>query len=265
MLARIRQWRRLVKRSLSYFRPGEGSARAEPEPSPAAIAPRSRTMREAFAWEYLKGDGLEIGALHRPLPLPPNARVRYVDRLDVEGLRTHYPELKDLPLVRVDIIDDGEKLSCVPDGSQDFVVANHFIEHTQDPIGTIRRFLDVLKPGGILFMVVPDKRGTFDKQRSLTPVEHIYRDYEEGPDSSCAAHYYEWVEKVWGDPTGRGIEAEAKRQLEMKFSIHFHVWTHTTFWEMLMAIRGRYAMPFDIYALFYNQPESESIVVLSKT
>jgi uncharacterized membrane protein (DUF2068 family) len=50
----------------------------------------------------------------------------------------------------------------------------------------------------------------------------------------------------------------------MNYSIHFHVWTHTTFWEMLTAIRTRYAMPFDIYALFYNQPGSESVVVLSK-
>lgn len=260
MLAQLRQWRRLAKRSLSIFRMEEGSARTDRgQPSP-----RSRSMREVFAWEYLKGEGLELGALHHPLPLPPSARVRYVDRLDVQGLRTHYPELKDLPLVSVDIVDDGEKLSNVPDGSQDFIVANHFIEHTQDPIGTIERFLDLLKPGGIIFMVVPDKRGTFDKRRALTTLEHLYRDHEEGPEWSYVSHYYDYVAGIWENSTKEEIEAEAKHLLEMKYSIHFHVWTHTTFWQMLVAIRDRYALPFDMNTLFYNESGSESMVVLSK-
>jgi predicted SAM-dependent methyltransferase len=256
MLARIRQWRHQVKRSLSLFRPDEPSARTEP---------RSKPMREVIAWEFLKGDGLEVGALHSPLPLPPHAQAKYVDRFDVEGLRAHYPELNDLPLIPIDILDDGEKLNCVADGSQDFVIASHFIEHTQDPIGTIERFLAVLKPGGMVYLVVPDKRGTFDVRRSLTALEHLYRDHEEGPAWSYEAHYHDMVEGVWVDRTKEDIEAEAKRLLAMKYSIHFHVWTHTTFWEMLTAIRNRYAMPFDINALFYNQPGSESIVVLSKT
>jgi uncharacterized membrane protein (DUF2068 family) len=72
------------------------------------------------------------------------------------------------------------------------------------------------------------------------------------------------VEGVWENRSKEDIEAEAKRLSAMNYSIHFHVWTHTTFWEMLTAIRTRYAMPFDIYALFYNQPGSESVVVLSK-
>ena len=37
--------------------------------------------------------GIEIGALHHPLPVPPEARVRYVDRMPVSELRRQYPEL----------------------------------------------------------------------------------------------------------------------------------------------------------------------------
>src|SRR5688500_12343742 len=74
---------------------------------------------------YLEGQGIEVGALHLPLALPSKARAKYVDRLSVNDLRIHYPELKDLPLVNVDIIDDGEKLLTIPNESQDFIVANH--------------------------------------------------------------------------------------------------------------------------------------------
>ncbi len=122
-------------------------------------------LRAFLGGRILGGSGLEIGALHSPQAVPGGCRVRYVDRLDVEGLRAHYPELNELPLVPVDIIDDGETLATIAEGSQDFIIAHHFLEHTQDPIGTIARHLDVLRPGGVLFMAVPDKRETFDVDR----------------------------------------------------------------------------------------------------
>jgi hypothetical protein len=51
--------------------------------------------REEIAAAYLRGEGLEVGALHLPLKLPAEARARYVDRMTVEELRRHYPELPD--------------------------------------------------------------------------------------------------------------------------------------------------------------------------
>src|SRR3954452_14807173 len=88
---------------------------------------------------HLRGDGIEIGALYFPLDLSEArvTRVRYVDRLDVPALREQYPTLANLTFVPVDIVDDGEVLSTIPDGSLDFVVANSMIEHTSDPIGTL--------------------------------------------------------------------------------------------------------------------------------
>ena len=76
--------------------------------------------RNRFIREYIKGNGIEIGALHNPIIVPEGATVRYVDRLNVEDLRNQYPELEKKNLVNVDIIDDGEQLDLVDDGSQDF-------------------------------------------------------------------------------------------------------------------------------------------------
>ena len=95
---------------------------------------QGRVSRARIANRYLLGDGIEIGALHNPLPAPRSARIRYVDRLPVTELRAHYPELEQEPLVAVDILDDGERLATIADSTLDFVVANHFIEHTQDPV-----------------------------------------------------------------------------------------------------------------------------------
>lgn len=50
-------------------------------------------------------------------------------------------------VVRPDIVDDGECLSKVGDFSQDFVIANHVLEHFEDPIKGFRNMLRVLKHG----------------------------------------------------------------------------------------------------------------------
>ena len=50
-----------------------------------------RRARMRLARRFLHGEGLEIGALHLPLPVPRGARVRYVDRMDRDALVREYP------------------------------------------------------------------------------------------------------------------------------------------------------------------------------
>jgi hypothetical protein len=82
-------------------------------------------LRCKIAAHYLKGNGIETGALHFPLKVPLGATVRYVDHLPVGELRTQYPELGASPLVHVDVLDDGEKLPRFKDATVDSVIANH--------------------------------------------------------------------------------------------------------------------------------------------
>ena len=70
----------------------------------------SEILRRELSFSYLKGGGIEVGALHGPLPVSGQAKVRYVDRMSVSDLRKHYPELDHVDLVDVDVIDDGEVL-----------------------------------------------------------------------------------------------------------------------------------------------------------
>lgn len=103
-------------------------------------SPGTTTVREDLARQYLRGDGIEIGALHRPLRVPPGVRVRYVDLADRDALLQMYtsatygnPEW----VVETDVVDDCERLGSFADGSLDFVIANHIIEHTEDPIADL--------------------------------------------------------------------------------------------------------------------------------
>lgn len=227
--------------------------------------------RSELALHYLQGSGIEIGALHQPLLVSPQAEVRYVDRMTVEELRSEYPELADWNLTRVDIIDDGERLSTIPDASQDFIIANHFLEHCEDPIGTIGVHLSKLKPGGVLFYAVPDKRYTFDFRRSATDLEHMILDHEHGPERSRSEHYEEWASLVTEDESARAPaqtesdESLARRASELEeagYSIHMHTWTQAEFLQLLLHCRERSGSTFDIEAA--ARQSFEFMVVLRK-
>lgn len=221
-----------------------------------------RLGREELADIYLKGQGIEIGALHQPLAVSKHAHVKYVDRFSLQDLREHYPELRDLPLVSVDIVDDGEKLNSIEAETQDFVIANHFVEHSQNPLLTLTNLFRVLNRGGILYIALPDKRYTFDRDRPITSFDHLLKDYTHGPEQSKHEHFEEWVRLV------NKIEEPiaAKKQLDMlistDYSIHFHVWTQSEMLEMFLALQKQLQVAFDIEACLKNG--GEFILILRK-
>jgi SAM-dependent methyltransferase len=221
-----------------------------------ANAPRAALfeLRRRRLARHLHGSGVEIGALHRPLRVPSGVTVRYVDRMDREGLRSHYPELAQHDLVEVDVIDDGEKLGSLADGSVDFVIANHFIEHTEDPLGALASHLRVLRPGGIIYMAVPDGRRTFDAARRPTSLEHIVDDHVHGPSRSRQIHQEEWARLVEKVPPG-DVPARVRELDEQDYSIHFHVWTPMEFTGLLDYAREQQKLPFTVQALQGNGHE----------
>jgi len=245
---------------MSVLRGKEASAQAGPAEAP----PVYLDARAEFAARYLFGEGLEIGPLHLPLKMPAHARARYVDRMPVERLREEYPELAGWDLTPVDAIDDGERLETIPEESQDFVVANHFLEHCENPIGTIETHLGKLKPGGVLFYAVPDKRYTFDFRRPVVELEHMVVDHEEGPDGSRREHYEEWSRLVLAEDNEPAEQALSRaRDLEAAgYSIHMHAWTQAEFLAMVLECRRRFEQGFEIEAA--ARQGIEFVVVLRK-
>ena len=142
------------------------------------LIPKQSDQRERLAKRFVKGCGLEIGALHRPLVLPASVKVKYVDLVSREESIKKFPELDASEIVTVDYIDDGFVLSEIPQASQDFLIANHVLEHTPNPIRTLKNWAGILKPEGILFITVPIAEECFDKGRPLTTLEHLIDDFE---------------------------------------------------------------------------------------
>jgi SAM-dependent methyltransferase len=187
------------------------------------------TIRKRLANQYISGHGLEFGALHFSLPLPIWASVRYADVLTADELSVAFPDIRDIQLP--DVVTDLETMTGIGDASEDFIVANHVMEHVEDPLKAMESISRVLRPSGIAFIALPDKRFTFDYDRTVTPLEHIIKDHKEGPAWSRADHYDEWVRCV-DRLDGDAHREKASLMLGQRANIHFHVWDYPAMMEM---------------------------------
>ena len=192
----------------------------------------STTMREAMA-AGLAGGGLEVGAGASPFPVPLACRVLYGDRLPHADLLAElYPGQRACDLVIPDILTDFDELDGVADGSQDFLIACHVIEHTRNPIGSIAAAHRKLRPGGTLLLVIPDKQRTFDRHRPLTPLSHLIEDHLRPDRQRDYAHYEEFY-RLSFPMQEPAYSQEVRHRFETRHAIHYHVWDHDAFRLML--------------------------------
>lgn len=149
-----------------------------------ATTPSMALRRERLAAliDPASGVGLEIGPLDSPIATRPPWDVRYVDVLDTGGLRDHYRHDPNVSLERIVQVDfalqqDGQirtiAEAAAPGGPYRWVVASHVVEHVPDLVGWLADVASLLEDGGALFLVVPDRRYTFDAMRPATTVGQI--------------------------------------------------------------------------------------------
>jgi SAM-dependent methyltransferase len=224
-----------------------------------------QSPRDFLAYHYIRGDGIEIGAAHLPIKMPPKAKVQYVDVFTDDDLRKVFPrEYAKVDIVKVDIVDDGEKLTKFKDSSLDFIIANHFIEHCLDPIGTILNMYKKLRKEGVIYMAIPEKRYTFDKPRPITPYEHLLEEHRDKTKNKFRAEHT--IEAVRLTEPNMHTKADITRRtqelLESGFRIHYHVWTQKEMTEMFVRLAKDFKIDLEIEALLKNR--HEVIYVLKK-
>lgn len=196
------------------------------------------THEEKIARWLPRGRGLigtEIGAGASPVPgLDP--RPVYVDCFKSFGAdpnhADYYGHAAALPF---------------HDHSLDYVIASHVLEHSANPVAALAEWYRVVRPGGILYLVVPDRRGTWEHHRDLTPVEHLLDDFARGTTACDPTHIDEFVFQAdWsryepdtnpGDVAtrqaaiARGMHEAVARGEDI--NIHFHTFEPPSLRELL--------------------------------
>lgn len=122
--------------------------------------------------------GLEIGPLNRPLVRKGEAQVYYADHLSTAALREKYRDDPAVDITQIVEVDFDLAQTTFRDALTriaplDFVVASHVIEHVPDLVGWLSDIHAALRVGGVLALVIPDKRFTFDIHRRETPLWEI--------------------------------------------------------------------------------------------
>jgi len=172
---------------------------------------------------WLREPGVEIGAFKTPIP---GIKPVYVDR---------FREFAHEPCL-ADYLGDAGGLPF-HNQSLNYVASSHVLEHTANPVAALMEWYRVLRPGGIIYCVVPDKRHTWDRRRATTPVAHLFDDYRRGTTPVDGTHIDDFADGVVAEEFyGPRPPAElAAKQAEFKgtlqgavrngqeINIHFHV------------------------------------------
>jgi SAM-dependent methyltransferase len=161
--------------------------------------PKKNTInfkRSSLADKYLNGlKGIEIGgSAHNQFGLD-TINVDYT-----EDINTVFKQ-EEIKLtgeyLKVDVEAPGDNLPF-EDESVDFVISSHVLEHFWDPIKAIKEWMRVVKTSGYVFMIVPHKDRTFDKDRPRTLLRELVDRHDgsiEAPEIDLHSHYSVWITK----------------------------------------------------------------------
>lgn len=234
-----------------------------------ASAARATTVHpnHAIRWEVarqIQGRGVEFGPGCHPLPLGRFVEsVRYCDSLDRDEFEQLFPEAGPDVCAFPEItwkldVDADDVVGPIGAGSQDFVVANHLLEHLVNPLRFLEQAHQILRDEGILWVAVPDKRYMFDQDRRRTTLDDLVARYEAGVREASAERVTEYYNRVHAegvrlDP-GQHDYAETVEQ-QRRRSIHMNVWLIDDVIAMFQFAARHLGSPYELIDGVVNEIE----------
>lgn len=229
----------------------------------------TRPFGRAWLEPLRGGTGLEVGgpsAVFRPDGLlPAYAALARVDGVQWSARTVWHGTMAegeydlDLPGTGGRLwLREGGDLAGLPTASYDAVLSSHVLEHLANPLGALREWLRILRPGGHLLIVLPHMAGCADHRRALTPLEHLVSDELRATGEDDATHLEEvmHVHDLKRDPTAVDRSALHARVLDNLHNrtVHHHVFTARSALAMLdhvglELLHAEVRYPHDIYAL----------------
>ena len=134
-------------------------------------------------------------------------------------------------------VAEARQLTMVDDESHDFVLSSHCLEHLADPLGGPEEWMRVLRPAGVLALVVPHKDATFDHRRPVTTLQHLLDDRERRTAEDDQTHLDEVLRLTDlsltpGVADRASFEARSRRNVENR-CVHHHVFDTRLVLEVL--------------------------------
>jgi hypothetical protein len=130
----------------------------------------------------------------------------------------------------------------------------------------LAEFFRVLKPGGVLYLGLPDKNFTFDRDRQCTPLQHLIDDRKRGITTVEEQHLVDWC--VHSAKCRPPDDPSARQKLfdrELGRSIHVHVWAWPDMVEMVRYMAAEGGAPFDLLEMYLPKGvKVEAIFMLRK-
>lgn len=124
-------------------------------------------------------------------------------------------------------IAEATDLAEIPSASYDFVLASHVLEHSANPLRALAEWTRVLRPNGVMVLIVPHKDATFDHRRPVTAFEHLLEDHARATSEADLSHLDEilaWHD-LTRDPAAGAFDAFRERSLRNAENrcLHQHV------------------------------------------
>jgi SAM-dependent methyltransferase len=135
------------------------------------------------------------------------------------------------------IFHDASNLSSVASHTYDFILSSHNLEHFANPVKALQEWKRVTRPGGGLFLVLPNYSTTFDHRRTPTSVDHMLEDFRRDTQEDDLTHLPEILAKhdLSLDPAAGSVEEFRLRSLD-NFNnrcLHHHVFDKANSSELL--------------------------------
>ncbi len=133
-----------------------------------------QTNNSRIVNKYLTGlKGIEIG---RSAYADYGIDALNIDIIDISSDKNNVYYLEQIKsnsfIQNVDIISSGDDLPF-KDSTLDFVFTSHVLEHFFDPIKALEEWYRVTKKDGYIFMIIPHKERTPDKDRERTTLQEL--------------------------------------------------------------------------------------------
>jgi SAM-dependent methyltransferase len=133
--------------------------------------------------------------------------------------------------------------SGIVDQTYDFVAASHVLEHMANPLQALQEWKRIVKPSGMILLVLPHKANTFDHRRPFTTLDHIRADFESNVTEADLTHLEEILElhDIDLDPPAGSQEQFRERCLQnlSKRAMHHHVFSPELIVRMFSLIEMR--------------------------